>query len=186
MPVGWRVDPLSLAEGALAWRFEPAPEGSGPRGTVTLRDRGVELRDVALDLPAAALGAAAAGVPLIELGGDLRLEATRFKRDGASADGAIDARWSRARLVWNRFVLDLGTVRGRLAPRGADLVGTIDNAPAATRVTGDVALVGSEVSVRATVTPGPDVPPEIARALASLGAVDANGAVRIEWRGRVR
>jgi general secretion pathway protein N len=186
VPIAWRIVPLSLAQGALAWTFEPLADGSGPRGDVTLREGSVELRNVGLALPAVALRSWAADVPLPEPGGDLRLDAPRFTYDFRAGDGAIDVRWERARLVWNGAVLDLGTVRGRVAPRGADLAGTLDNAGGAARVDGDIALAGSNVTVRATIAPGPDVPPEIARGLAALGTVDANGAVRIEWRTRAQ
>ena len=45
---------------------------------------------------------------------------------------------------------------------------------------------GDAQGERATLAPGPDVPPDIARGLASLGTTDASGAIRIEWRTGAR
>jgi hypothetical protein len=71
-------------------------------------------------------------------------------------------------------------------PRGAGLSGTLDNSGGETRVNGDFAVSMAGATVRATLVPGPGVPPEIARGLASLGPADASGAVRIEWRSSAR
>ena len=54
------------------------------------------------------------------------------------------------------------------------------------RVDGTVDIAGGNIAVDATVSPNPGAPATIARALASVGTPDANGSVRIGWRGRLR
>lgn len=182
VPVAWRVAPLALLRGELEWAFVPSADGSGPRGTVTLRENGVELQNTTLAVPAVAFQSWSRELPLPQAGGDLRFDAPRFRFDFRSGEGAIDLRWERARLVWNGTLLNLGTLNGRVAPRGADLAGSLDNSGGAARVNGDFVLSSSGIDVRATIVPGPDVPPEIARGLAALGTPDGSGGVRVAWR----
>jgi general secretion pathway protein N len=183
VPVAWRADPLALARGALAWRFDPAGADGGPRGEVTLREGGVELHGLALRIPAAALRMLPGTTPGPAIGGEFVIDAPRLVAGSGAGEGAVDVRWERARLVWQGALLDLGTVRARMTPSGDGFAATFDNAGGAARVDGDATLATAGASVRATVVPGPNVPAEFARALAALGTTDANGAVRIEWRG---
>jgi hypothetical protein len=185
VPVAWEVDPLALARGALAVTFEPRGDG-GPRGRVALAEGSVELIDASFALPAIVIRSWIGDRPLPEAGGTLTLDAPHFRYDGRAGDGAIDLRWDRARLVFGDAVVDLGTVRGRAMPRGADLAGTLDNAGGALRIDGDFKVSAESASVRATLVTGPTVAPEIARGLATLGASEPGGAVRIEWRTGAR
>jgi general secretion pathway protein N len=185
VPVAWTIAPLALAQGALDVTFDPRGHGD-PGGRAVLTPSSVELRDATLALPAEAVGSFMGDRPLPEPGGTLHLEAPSFRYDLRAGNGAIVLRWERARLVWNGAVVELGTVRGRIAPRGAELTGTLGNAGGALRIDGDFSASATNATVRATLTPGPDVPVEIARLLAALGRADSTGAVRVEWRSGAR
>ena len=178
VPVAWRLAPLSLARGTLALTFEPLPDGSGPRGEVTLREGAFDVRGVSLALPAAALAnAIGEGIAL-----EIMLDAPMLRYAARSGDGAVAARWDRARLAWNGATLDLGTIAGRLVPRGEQWLVTLSNSGGAARLSGEITATTEGASLRGTIAPGPETPPEIARTLAALGTPDASGAVQIQAR----
>ena len=183
VPIGWTLSPAALLRGAVAVQFEPLADGGGPRGNITLRENAIELRDLSLTFPAAAAPRVLADATPVELGGDIVVVAPALRYDmGGSGDGALDARWERARLAWNDAALDLGTVSAHLVPRGRDLAGAITNIGGMARVDGDIALAADSATVRLTIAPGPAAPPAIARAIAALGTPDPNGGVRLQWR----
>ena len=182
VPVAWRLAPLGLARGTLALTFEPLPDGSGPRGEVTLREGAFDVRGVSLALPAAGLANAIGEGIALAAGGEIMLDAPMLRYAARSGDGAVAARWDRARLAWNGATLDLGTIAGRLVPRGEQWLVTLSNSGGAARLSGEITATTEGASLRGTIAPGPETPPEIARTLAALGTPDASGAVQIQAR----
>jgi len=182
VPISWTLAPAALLRGAVAVHFEPLADGGGPRGSVTLHEGAIELRDVSLTVPAAAAPRTLTDATPIELAGDIVIATPALRYDTVGSDGALDLRWERARLAWNDAMLDLGTVTARLVPRGRALAGSVTNAGGMARVDGDIALAPDDASARLTIVPGPAAPPAIANAIAALGTPDPNGGVRLQWR----
>ena len=179
LPVTWQLSPLALARGIAA--LDVAPQGE-----IVAAGDSVSLRNVRVDVPARALDALAARGIAAAFGGDLRLDAGAFRYDGRAGDGAVDLRWERARVAFNGAVVDLGTITARMTPRGADLTGTFTSTGGALRSAGDVVLANGEFGITATLTPVGTLPPELMLLLGALGRADANGAVRVAWRGVLR
>jgi len=100
--------------------------------------------------------------------------------------GALEAHWRGARVASGDTVADLGTVDLAAAPQESRLAGRLSNTGGDVKVDGTVSVAGGNVAIDATAAPNPGAPANIARALASVGTPDANGSVRIGWRGNVR
>jgi hypothetical protein len=181
-PVGWTLAPAALLRGEVAVHFEPFADGGGPRGSVTLHEGTIELRDVSLTIPAAAAPRTLTDATPVEFGGDVVIATPSLRYNTVGSDGSLDLRWERARLAWNDAMLDLGTVTARLVPRGRELAGSVTNAGGMARVDGDIALAPDGASVRLTIVAGSGAPPAIASAIAALGTPDPNGGVRLQWR----
>lgn len=186
VPVAWRIDPWDLLRGVREVTLLPPPGATTPRGVVALRDQGVTVRDLAVELPAAALATAFASRAVPTFGGTLAVTAPAFTADAAAPAGSLDVRWTGARMSALGAVANLGTVRLALAPRGAGLGGRLSNDGGDVRIDGTVTYAAPALGVEATLTPGPDTPPTIARLIAMAGAPDSAGRVRIAWRGNVR
>ena len=183
VPIGWRVEPLAVAKGALDVELEPS-EPDAPRGRVLLQNESADLRNVRLTVQARVLPSLSPVTLPIEPGGELVLDAPAFRYRMNQMEGSFDVRWERARVATAGSALDLGTVTAHVAPKGSALVGTIGNVGGDARVDGDVALASSGASVRVNISPGPGVPPDIARLLSALGTPDANGVVHLQWSQR--
>lgn len=179
VPVTWQLSPLALLKGAAALDVTP-------QGEIVAAGDSVSLRNVRIDVPARALDALAARGIAPAFGGDLRLDAAAFRYDGRAGDGAVDLRWERARVAFNGAIVDLGTITARMTPRGADLTGTFAGTGGALRSAGDVVLANGEFGITATLTPVGTLPPELLLLLGALGRADANGAIRVAWRGVLR
>ena len=186
LPIGWKVDPSALVRGALALELEPRSDGGSAQGRVQWVSQTLDLSGVRLDLPVTGLVRLASEALPAELGGRLTVEAPSFRYEGRGGTGALDLRWERARLVWNGVALDLGTVSARLSPSGDALRGTLANNGGDAKIDGDLAAEGGVYAVRATITPGPTLPPDLARLVATLGTRDNNGAVHVQWRFAAR
>lgn len=185
VPVAWRIDPLDVLRGTHAVTLVPPSGASAPRGVVTVRDTGFDVRDLVLDLPAAAM-ATALPQRLVAFGGTVAVNAPAFTFAPAAPSGTLEARWTGARLAGMGAVADLGTVRLALAPRGTTLAGTLANEGGDLALDGTVTYAAPALAIEATLTPGPQTPPAIARLLAVAGTPDSAGRVRIAWRGNVR
>jgi general secretion pathway protein N len=179
LPVTWQLSPLALLKGTAALDVTP-------QGEIVAAGDGVSLRNVRIDVPARALDALATRGITAAFGGDLRLDAAAFRYDGRSGDGAVDLRWDRARVAFNGAIVDLGTITARMTPRGADLTGTFTSTGGALRSAGDVVFANGEFGITATLTPAGPLPPELMLLLGALGRADANGAIRVAWRGVLR
>jgi general secretion pathway protein N len=185
IPVDWRVQPSPAALSA-ALVLEPPPNRTQPRGRVELRDGTLHLDGISLAVPAAALDGLFAAPGAWALGGNLILDASSFEWNGTRGSGALNLRWRGARIAGSGSVLELGTVALDLAPHEDRLRGRLTNDGGDVRIAGDVEVSGAGANVDATLTPAPSAAREIVRALGTLGAADASGAVRVQWRGAPR
>ncbi|MEO8506487.1 MAG: type II secretion system protein N [Betaproteobacteria bacterium] len=186
MPVAWRTSATGLASGRLQIGLAPAGGAASPRGTLDLRVGGGELRDLAVDIPAAALAALLPSRSNVALGGTVALASPDFGWAGERGTGVLNARWREARLFAGGALADLGTVDVSLSAQEQRLTGRIGNSGGDVHIDGSFNVADGVVSVDATVAPAPAAPPQIARALAALGTPDGNGAVRVAWRGALR
>jgi hypothetical protein len=172
----WRLEPLALLTGRLAYRVELTRADAAVRGRIAATLGGaLEGEELALELPIAALDH---GPP------------------GSTWQGGIKGRISRIRLEhgWPVALAGEFTVT-ELKPPGAGVaIGSyqvaFDPAPAsAKQLVGRVRDLIAPLAVRAQlvlkpdrscalegdITPRPDAPPEVAQAVAFLGAPDAAG-----------
>jgi hypothetical protein len=178
LPLAWHASPLAALRGAIDVELAPA-------GRI-VANGGISLSDLRVALPARALASVLPSVPAIDTGGELLLDAPAFRYDGRSGDGALTLKWDNARAVVNGALVDLGSVNARVAPRGAELAGTLSNQGGALRVAGDFSASSDQVAFNGTLTPQASLPPDVARALSALGPADATGAIRVAWRGALR
>jgi len=186
IPVAWRIAPLALVRGVLDIEFDAPPAGGGPRGRIEAGNGWIDLHNVELRVPAAALRALAPAALPAEAGGEWLLNSAAFRYGESRPEGVIDLRWERARLASNGSALDLGTLTVHLVPQGVELAGTLANLGGDARIDGDVVLAANGATVRANIAAGPDVPPDITRTIAALGTADANGVVHVQWQIAVR
>ncbi|MEP6677916.1 MAG: type II secretion system protein N [Betaproteobacteria bacterium] len=195
VPLAWRASPLAALRGVAEIELEPRARRAAnggvaetplmPQGRIVLNG-GLTLGDLRLALPAAALAGLLPALAAIDAGGDLALDAPALRFDGRGGDGALSLRWERARVVVNGTLVDLGTVIVRLTPRASDVSGTLANEGGVLRITGDVAWTNGQLVANAALTPIAALPPAPAQALAAIGPADANGTVRVSWRGTLR
>ena len=186
LPLRWTVDPWSLLRGDVVITLIAANGGDLPRGTIRWRKGGWEFDGIALTLPAAALqGLVVRGLALAP-GGNVTVDAAHFRWDtngqGGGGDGAASAVWNGARVAGAAGNIALGTVNVHLTSADGGILGRVDNRGGDVRVDGEFTLGNAGSSVSATVLPLPSTPPAIQRALGALGAPDAAGAVRVQWR----
>ncbi|MEO6564644.1 MAG: type II secretion system protein N [Casimicrobiaceae bacterium] len=186
LPFAWTIDATTLPAGELRVALAPVGTADEPGGVVGIAARQVSLRDVRATLPAQALAAALPMRNAPALGGDVNIDAPSFRWTGTAGDGALSLRWTRARIATGAGRLDLGTVDVAIAPQGSRLAGRVSNAGGEVRVTGTLGLSAEGNDGDLTITPLPDAPPAMLRALATLATPDASGAVRLTWRNRNR
>lgn len=186
MPLAWRIDPLDVVRGMRQVTLLPAGDGATPRGTIGLRDGGIATRDLALELPSNALAMLLPKGTAPVLGGTLAVTSPALTFERGTPSGTLEARWTGARLVAGDAVADLGTVRLMVKPRGNGLAGTLTSDGGDVRVDGTLTYAAPLLRVDATLTPGPETPAAVTRALALAGTPDAAGRVRIAWRGNVQ
>lgn len=183
VPVAWQADPLPLARGTVALTLLPTVEG-GPRGVVLAEGDAVSLRDLHLELPAAAVESAWTRPPAPRLDGSIVVDAPAFRTDGLQVDGSFDVRWSRARIGLAGIAASLGTVEAHARPAEDGMIVALANTG------GDVALHGNltwrdgRAALDATLAPAPGAPAALSAALRALGPADADGTVHLAWQAR--
>jgi hypothetical protein len=161
-------------------------EAPGRRLLAHRRDGGVRVRDLRVEMPAQAMFGALPIKPLPAFGGTVSVVANDLAWDQKSKSGAFEAHWRGARVASGDNVADLGTVDLVAAPQDGRLAGRLTNSGGDVRIDGNVTFAAGAATVDATLTPNPGAPANIARALAAIGTPDANGSVRIGWRGNLR
>jgi len=176
------MSPLALAKGAVDVTFGTQPGIEGARGRVTLEDDTIRLTDFELKAPADALRTLAPSPAPWRAGGEWIIDAASFRYGANRAEGALNARWQRARLATGVYALDLGTLTVHFASQGSALAGTLANIGGDAKIDGNIAIAASGMTLNLNIAPGPGVAPDIARMLAALGTVDANGVVHAQWR----
>lgn len=183
VPLRWTIPPRSLLAPMHELVLAPAPGMELPTGVVGIGKDSGSLRDFAAEIPAQALGASLRGVTL---GGTLTVRTAALDWNGSQATGSVAAQWRDARLAVGGAVANLGAVDVALAPDGNRLAGPLRNNGGDVRIDGTVSVTGRAVDVSATLAPTAGAPPHIALALAALGPPDANGNVRVAWRGMLQ
>ena len=186
VPVGWSISTQAVARGIHEVVLRPIDSAPSPEGTVVVVEDGVALRNLVLDVPAAALQSAMPTKGLLVTGGTLAISSSAFAWNAAGGSGTLGAQWRNARLVVADTLADLGVVDLAVTPQGAGLSGLITNTGGDVRIQGTVTLASATINLDATVTPLPATPAPIVRALAALGTPDAAGSVRVTWRGSLR
>ena len=186
LPIGWKADPLAMMHGDQVIALQAADGGDLPRGNVAWRDGTLTLDGVAFTLPATALNGTLAAGNAMAIGGYVAFDAPHLTWSGSGGDGTASARWSDARLAGNAGTLALGTVAVNFAPRNGRIQGRVENRGGDVRIDGEFAWGNTGIEVNATLVPLPSTPPAVIRALGALGTPDANGSVRVQWRGGTR
>ena len=183
IPLAWRVDPAALARGALVVRVRDA-DTAATLGTLSLGPGSVDIRDLRLSVPAAAVGSVDSRLEAIALGGDVALAAPAYVLRGASRAGEVDATWQRARIVAGGANVDLGTVTLDSAPVDGGSTGTIRNDGGDVSIAGTFSDRAGMLDASVTIAPTPAAPQSVRTLLPLLGAPDASGGVRIAWHSR--
>ena len=186
LPLGWTVSKADAILGRPAVVLHPVDGSSAPAGTVEIVDNGVRLRDLRVEIPAQALASALPMRPLPALGGTIAAAAGDLAWNDKAKAGGFEAHWRGARVASGDNMADLGTVDLAAAPQDSRIVARLRNSGGDVRVDGTVTVAGGNVAVDGTLAPNPGAPAGIARALAAAGTPDANGTVRIGWRGSLR
>jgi general secretion pathway protein N len=186
LPLGWTISKADVLRGVHAVVLHPVDGAASPAGTVEILDEGVRVRALQVELPAQAVFGALAMRPMPAFGGTIAVTANDLAWNEKAKNGALEAHWRGARVASGDNVADLGTVDLAAAPQDSRLVGKLTNSGGDVRVDGTVNIAASNVAVDAILAPSPGAPANIARALASVGTPDANGSVRIGWRGNLR
>jgi general secretion pathway protein N len=186
LPLRWTVSKADLLRGTHAVVLHPVDGAASPAGIVEAVDNGIRVRDLRVEIPAQALMGALPMRPMPAFGGTIAVTANDIAWNDKAKSGALEARWRGARVAVGENVADLGTVEFAATPQDSRFAGKLTSSGGDVRVDGALSVAGSTVSVDATVTPSPGAPAGIARALASMGTPDANGTVRIGWRGSLR
>jgi hypothetical protein len=186
LPVGWKVDPLAILRGDRLIALQAAEGGDLPRGDIAWSDGTLTVNGVAFAVPAAAMNGTLAAADAMAAGGTVAFDAPRMSWSGNGGDGAATVRWSGARLAGTAGSLALGTVAATLTPHNGRLQGRVENRGGDVRIDGEFAWDNSGLEVKATLMPLPSTPPAVIRALGALGTPDANGSVRVQWRGGTR
>ena len=186
MPLGWTISKADVLRGTHAVVLHPVDGATSPAGRVEVVDNGVRVRDLRVEMPAQALVGALPMRPMPAFGGTIAIAASDLAWNDKAKTGALEAHWRGARVAAGDNVADLGTVDFAASPQDSRIAGKVTNSGGDVRVDGTLSVAGASIAVDATVAPTPGAPPNIARALASAGTPDANGTVRIGWRGSLR
>lgn len=187
VPVAWTIAKGDIARGVHVIALKPAGGGTSPTGTIESVDGGVRVRDLKVEMPAQALFGALSLKPMPTFGGTVTVTANDLAWTDKSKAGGFEARWRDARIASGENAADLGTVELVGTPQDSRIAGRLGNTGGDVRVDGNVTFAaGGNTTVDATLTPAPGAPAKIASAIAAMGTPDANGGVRIAWRGSLR
>ena len=179
VPLGalsWSFEPLLLASGRLAYRIELTRNDGGVRGRVALTAGGaLEGDNLDLDLPIAALDR---GPPSAAWQGKLKGHVARIRLEhgwpvalnGEFTVAALQPPGA-SRSIGNYAIdFDAG------ASSAAQLTGRVRDVEAPLKVRAQLVIKPDRsYSLDGDVTPRPGAPPEVAQAVAFLGAADSAG-----------
>ena len=187
VPIAWKVAPLEIARGGMAFALQDPGQGGDSRGKFAWRDGTLTAEGVAFTVPASAIIGAPAAGNAVAFAGTIAFDAAHFSWSGNGGDGAATVRWSDARIASNAGTISLGTVTANCAPRDGRIQGRVENRGGDVRVDGDFTWSSAGVEVSAALSALPSTPPAVVRVLGALGTPDASGgAVHVQWRGGTR
>jgi hypothetical protein len=180
LPVRWRVDGAALLRGALVVRV--ADDDTGSRATILVASAGADVRDLHARVPAALLGVLDSRLRAVTLGGSIAVDAPSLTLAGDVVAGAVDARWSRARIVAGDAVVDLGTVSMTPDPSAQPATAKVSNTGGDVGVTGTIVDRADRREVDLQLRPSATTSGAARNALSMLGPADGPGSVRLLWR----
>jgi len=183
IPVAWRVGAASLLRGALDVTLLPRADATA-RGSLVAHDGTLAVRDLHLELPAAALETAWSRPPVPWFEGELVADAPAFRSDGARSEGGFELRWQRARAGLAGVALDLGVVEAHAKAADGGVSVEIGNRGGELGIAGVFRILQQSYTLDATLTPATSLPPPLAMIVRSLGQAAPDGSVHVTWQGR--
>jgi hypothetical protein len=183
VPIAWHIDPFALLRGRVVATL-PATADSAVRGYVVAASKVLQVHDLHLRIPAAALESAWPQPPVPRLDGTIELDGTTFRIDGMQGEGALDARWVGARALMAGATLDLGTVAAHARPAEDGISIVLSNRGGDLALAGTLDVRSGALSLDATLTPSAALSPPMALLLRSLGPATPAGAIHVTWQGQ--
>lgn len=186
IPVTWHVAAWPLLRGRL--RGSLVTDDATAPADFDVGGGDFDIRNLSLTLPAQSILRGAGAPALASAGGTMRLRATALAKRGDSLDGDLNLRWSKATLGAVGMMPDvaLGEVRFDGTGQSGALNGTLSNEGGEVDISGtaSVSLDGRgriSATLRARTGLDPERAKTISRALATVGAPDADGGYRFVW-----
>ena len=182
VPVAWKVDTGAALGGTLVVRLGDGP-GDPVRGIVRVTRDAIALEAADITLPAALARAWLPPVPMIDIGGDVRVTAPSWQV-GAGAHGDARAYWTPARVADARAeTLDFGAVTATIETRGDATVAVLSSAGGDTVIGGTLGVSGTRIDADITLTPRAATPAPLLRAIEGFGAPAPAGGARFAYHG---
>jgi general secretion pathway protein N len=187
IPVSWQLEAWPLLIGEL--RGKLGDEAAQSRATFTVGRDKVEVRDVALTVPAPALlRAAVPTLPLPAAGGNVGLRIAALDMRGKTIDGGATVRWEQASVTAPRPAgrIALGEVRFDATGQDGQLAGGLANTGGEVEIVGSAAIApdgSGRLSATVRLRAGIDAErgTAINAALAAVGRPDGAGGYRLAW-----
>ena len=190
-PLLWRLDAWPLLRGEIRATITLGANGARSATVAYGRDR-LDVRDLAVSLPAQGVLLAANPKTPLAVGGSLALHVERLVQLPDVLDAQLSLEWHDGSVPGSLIdaPISLGDVRIVLDGRGAAINGSLRNSGGDVEIDGqlDVGAAGA-ARLDATVRPrGSDRAraDRIAMTLAALGAPDGRGGYRVIWTGTWR
>lgn len=180
VPVEWTLQPLPILSGATSIAFAaPGGAAQGVRGRVEFLASRTLAYSLVVRVPATVV-ASMTDLTAVHAGGDLELSSDALELAPTGSSGTVAAQWRNARLVGAGLpVVDFGTLTAKLTVRGNALAGPITSRDGGVKVSGDVSIGADRIAADLRLLPDASAPPELHKALATFGPVDASGAVLV-------
>ncbi len=165
--VAWRVEPLPLLWGELRGTLVSADDMS-PKANFALSRASVDLRNVALNVPADTLLRAAGAPALVGASGTLTLRSPAIAMSGEAITGQVALRWDDATLSMpgTGLRIALGEVHFDGTGQGRWLSGVLAN-------------IGGEVEIAGTAGLSADGAPRVNATLRTRGGLDGRRTTAI-------
>ncbi|HVE50697.1 MAG TPA: type II secretion system protein N [Casimicrobiaceae bacterium] len=172
LPIEWQLDKVALVRGIVDIALLQDRTTNAPRAHLRVNGERVEVRDIDVTIPAAALGERVSGKV------NIASDAIAIARGRAS--GALSIEWRHAKFEPNpQQVIDLGDVDVRLKDSGSGMAGPLEARGGPILAHGTVTLTATTVVIDAELVPARSADDHARQALAMLGKLDVRGAVRV-------
>jgi hypothetical protein len=180
VPVEWTLQLFPMLSGATSIAFAaPGGAAQGVRGRVEFHASRTLADSLVVRVPATVV-ASMTDLAAVQAGGDIELNSDALELAPTGSSGSVVAQWRNARLVGAGLpVVDFGTLTANLTVRGDALAGPISNRGGVVQVSGDVSIGADRIAADLRLSPDASAPAELHRALATIGPVDATGAVSV-------